>query len=110
MSKRTLSFPSKVKYLAIPLMLAISNSAYANTGGSSLPWESPLRTLQQSLTGPVAMTVAILAMCVSGIALVWGEEISGFVRRILMLVLAISVLVSSSSIISTLFSVSGALI
>ena len=88
----------------------VSTQALASTSRSNLPWEKPLQMLQDSITGPVAITVSILAMCASGVALVWGEEISGFTRRILMLVLAIAVLVSSASIISTLFGVSGALI
>ncbi|AIL64740.1 Conjugal transfer protein TrbC [Rickettsiales bacterium Ac37b] len=100
----------RISFLILTFLFSLSNRVYAYTGGAGLPWEAPLKTLQESLTGPVAMTVAIMAMCVSGIALVWGEEISGFTRRILMLVLAISVLVSSASIITTLFSVSGALI
>ncbi len=94
------------KFIAL---CAVWNNALAGTT-TGLPWEAPLVTVQNSITGPVAMAIAVLAMCVSGVALAFGEEISGFVRRLLMLVLAISILVSSSSIISTLFGVSGALI
>ena len=88
----------------------ISNQALAVTSTSNLPWEAPLETVKTSITGPVAITIAVLAMCITGAALAFGEELSGFVRRILMLVLAISILVSSSSIITTLFGVAGAVI
>jgi type IV secretion system protein VirB2 len=42
--------------------------------------------------------------------LVWGGEIGDFVRRIIMLTLAISLIVFSANILATLFSVSGAVI
>ncbi len=86
-------------------LIAISNIASANVFGvgGGLPWEAPLKTIQASLTGPVAMSISILAMFVAGAALVWGEDISGFVRKSLMLVMAISLLVTGSSIVNSLF-------
>jgi type IV secretion system protein VirB2 len=98
-----------IKTVLIGSLLTISNHAFANVGGA-LPWEAPLATIQASLTGPVAMSISILSMFVAGTALVWGEDISGFVRKSLMLVMAISFLVAGSSILTSLFGVTGALI
>ena len=52
----------KKKLICSILILALSASAaYASdTQGGSLPYESWLRTLQQSLTGPVAFSVSLI--------------------------------------------------
>ena len=44
------------------LLVALSaNAAYASdTQGGSLPYESWLRRLQQSLTGPVAFSISLI--------------------------------------------------
>ena len=98
-----------IQTVATFCLSSITNFAFANVGGL-LPWEAPLATIQSSLTGPVAMSISILAMFVAGAALVWGEDISGFVRKTLMLVMAISFLVAGSSILNSLFGITGALI
>jgi len=47
---------------------------------------------------------------VAGAMLVWGGEINEFARRIIMLVLVISLIVFSTQLLSTLFNVSGAVL
>ena len=84
--------------------------AEASTGGGSLPWETPLETIRDSVTGPVAYAISLMGIVVAGAMLVWGGEIGDFVRRIIMLTLAISLIVFSANILATLFSVSGAVI
>ena len=79
----------------------------ALASGTGLPWETPLQTLQQSLTGPVAMVIAILAMAVAGAALVFGGEMGDFTRRIMMVVLGISVLLLGAQLITVLFGGAG---
>ena len=82
----------------------------ALAGGTGLPWEQPLQTLQRSLTGPVAMVIALLALAAAGAALVFGGEMGDFTRRILMAVLGISVLLLGGQLITALFSAPGAVI
>lgn len=84
--------------LVVAAELALAGST------TELPWETPLQTLQASLTGPVAMVIAILAMAVAGAALVFGGEMGDFTRRMMMVVLGISVLLLGGNLISTLFS------
>ena len=50
------------------------------------------------------MVIAVLAMAVAGVALVFGGEMGDFVRRILMVVLGISVLLLGTQVITALFS------
>ena len=41
-------------WLLVGMVLCAPRSAHAATGGAGLPWETPLTTLSNSVTGPVA--------------------------------------------------------
>src|SRR5579863_9517451 len=81
--------------------IAMAQPVLASTGGG-LPWDSPLQTLQNDLTGPVATAISVLALFAAGAALVFGEELSLFVRRALLLVIAIAFLVLGSNFLTAL--------
>jgi type IV secretion system protein VirB2 len=103
---------SKVAAFLLPgLMLAVVDPALASTGGlgGGLPWDGPLQTLQDDLTGPVATSISVLGLFAAGTALVFGEELGSFVRRALLLVIAIAFLVLGSNFLTGL-GLSGALI
>ena len=68
---------------------------------AQLPWEAPLQTLQTSLTGPVAKAIGVIALAVSGGMLAFGGELSDFAKRILMVVLALSVMLLANSFLSS---------
>jgi type IV secretion system protein TrbC len=86
------------------LVLAVPDAAQsAASGGGGLPWETPLQTLRDSITGPVAYAISLMGVVVAGATLVFGGEINDFVRRIIMLVLVISLIIFSTNILSTLF-------
>ena len=80
----------------------------ALASGTGLPWETPLQTIQTSLTGPVAMVVGVLGVVVCGAMLVFGGDLQEFVRRILYLVLAVSLLMSAVAVMTALFGAGGA--
>jgi type IV secretory pathway VirB2 component (pilin) len=81
----------------------------AAAGGGNLPWDTPLDTLKNDLTGPVAFTISLLAMVACGAALVFGGEINEFVRRIIMLVLVCAFIVGVSNLASAL-GITGAIV
>jgi type IV secretory pathway VirB2 component (pilin) len=65
--------------LALALVIAAlfhPIAAYASSTGGSLPWDTPLTTLKNDITGPVAITISLLAMVACGAALVFGGEIN----------------------------------
>jgi type IV secretion system protein VirB2 len=85
------------------IVLVLPDAAHAaNAGGGALPWDTPLTTLRNDLTGPVAFTISLLAMVAAGAALVFGGEINEFVRRIIMLVLVAAFLVGVTNLASAL--------
>lgn len=75
----------------------------AATGGGSLPWETPLATVQASLTGPVAVSVALIAIAVAGAMLIFGGEINNFARMGVYIVLVLGLLVMANNFLSALY-------
>ena len=88
--------------LSAALMLWPAIGEAADTGGG-LPWEAPLKTLSNSIKGPVAYAISLIGTVVTGAMLVWGGEINEFARRVIMLVLVISLIVFASNVLTTLF-------
>ena len=82
--------------LAVPALWSLSGIAHAQ----SLPWEGPLQTLQTSLTGPVAKAIGVIALAVSGGMLAFGGELSDFTKRIMMVVMALSVMLLANNFMS----------
>jgi len=97
--------------LVARLLLMMGRSAWAGGGGGGgLPWETPLNTVAQSLTGPVALSISLIALMVAGGTLVFGGELSEFARRSCVAVLAIAFLVLGAGFMTSLFGVGGALV
>ena len=87
-----------------------SQIALAASMGGGLPWETPLATIKDSLTGPVAGAISLVAIVVAGAVLIFGGDFSAFVRALINVVLVISILIGASSLLSHLFGVSGAVV
>ena len=101
---------SHLSRLAVLALFAAAASRASASSGAGLPWEGALAKIQQSLSGPVAMSISIIAVVVAGGMLIFGGELGDFARKVIMLVLVISLLVAANSIISTLFSTGGAML
>ena len=82
----------------------LSGSAWAS--GSSMPWESPLNSILQSVEGPVAKIVAVIIIIVTGLSLAFGETSGGF-RRLVQIVFGLSIAFAASSFFLSFFSFSG---
>lgn len=103
---RPLGLHAGIALLSMLVSLAPS-MAHAGTGGT-LPWEGPLGTVIASLQGPTAYFISVAAMFAAGAALVFGGEMSEFVRKLLLVVVAISLLVFGGKVMTAVFGVSGA--
>lgn len=87
--------------LLVFLML-LANDTFAATGGSGMPWEGWITKLKNSLTGPVAFGVAVIAMVGAGCTLIFGGEISGLFKTMLYLVMALGLVISGQAIITSI--------
>ena len=92
------------------LALVSSVVSYASSTSTGLPWETPLQTVKQSLTGPVAAGISVVGIAAGGMALVFGGELSEFAKRACYAVIATGAIVGAGTLMSTLFSSSSAVI
>lgn len=85
-------------------MIFVPEFAFASEGtGGSLPYESWLTNLRNSVTGPVAFTLSVIGIVIAGGILIFGGDLSGFFRTLVFLVLVMSFLVGAQNIMSTFF-------
>src|SRR3984885_8874772 len=75
--------------------------AAAANGGQPLPWEGPLNQVLASFTGPVAKALCILAIVVLGFGFAFSD--GGGLRRVLGLLLGVSIAVTATSFGVTFF-------
>ncbi len=102
----------RTNYSALMLMafiacLALSTDAFAGPGtGGSLPYESWLNSVRASATGPVAYAFGIIGIVVAGGILIFGGDLNGFFRSMLVVVLVMALLVTANTIMTDLFETS----
>ena len=90
--------------LVLAFCLLASGGAYASEGiGGTLPYESWLMNLRNSVTGPVAFTLSMVGIVVAGGALVMGGDLSGFFRTLVFIVLVLAFLVGAQNMMSNFF-------
>lgn len=78
--------------------------AFASEGtGGSLPYESWLTNLRNSVTGPVAFTLSLIGIVVAGGILIFGGELNAFFRTIIFLILVMALLVGAQNMMGTFF-------
>ena len=77
----------------------------AGGAGQALPWEGPLNQILASFTGPVAKALCILAIVVLGFGFAFSD--GGGLRRVLGLLLGVSIAVTATSFGVTFFGFDG---
>jgi len=95
------SFLSKIQYTLSGVLasaLLIPTNAFAQT----MPWESPLRQLLNSLQGPTAQIIIIMAIVIAGLAFCIGEA-GSFFRRCSAAVFGGAIAIGASTWAPTLF-------
>lgn len=79
MNRRGHVRPSVVLVLGLVIGLSMALPALAGTTGTAMPWETPLQTVQDSLAGPVARAIGIIAIVLTGLGFAVAE--SGSIMR-----------------------------
>ena len=86
------------------LFLTFAPTAYAS--GSSMPWETPLNQILQSVQGPVAKIISVIIITATGLTLAFGDTSGGF-SRLIQIVFGLSIAFAASSFFLSFFSFSG---
>lgn len=93
----------RVGAFALGFVCAVSA---AHASGSSMPWETPLQSILESIQGPVAKIIAVIIIISTGLALAFGDTSGGF-RRLIQIVFGLSIAFAASSFFLSFFSFSG---
>lgn len=80
--------------------------------GPALPWDGPITTVVNNLTGPVATGISTVAFLAAGAALIFGgDDLGGIAKKLLYVVLGVALIVFGANFLSMIGLVnSGALI
>lgn len=93
--------------LAFFLCLAVTPDAFAGAGqGGKLPYEGWLESVRASATGPVAYAFGLIGIVVCGGTLIFGGDLNGFFRAMLVVVLVMALLVTANTVMVDLFGTS----
>jgi type IV secretory pathway VirB2 component (pilin) len=99
---RSIPKPLARALAVLPLLLLCAWSrAHAGTGGSDLPFNKPLQTIQENFTGPTGKIIAICAVGAAGIAWFAGHNNEGY-KTAIKVVIGIAILLSAPTLIDTL--------
>jgi type IV secretion system protein TrbC len=91
---------------ASTLAMTVLVCAPAYAAGSSMPWETPLNQILESVQGPVAKVVSVIIIVVTGLTLAFGDTSGGF-RRLIQIVFGLSIAFAASSFFLSFFAFGG---
>lgn len=101
-----LSLNMKLVVLLILLVLSVSYfpEALASTAGGAkpMPYVAWLDNLRASTSGPVAYTLSLIGIIVSGGILIFGGDLNGFFRTLIFIVLVTALIVAADNTLRTL--------
>jgi type IV secretory pathway VirB2 component (pilin) len=90
--------------LVVAILLLAPHHAFASEGtGGSLPYETWLTTLRNSVTGPVAFALSITGIVIAGGTLIFGGDLNGFFRTMIFVTLVMALLVGAQNMMSSFF-------
>jgi type IV secretion system protein VirB2 len=99
-SSSTLAIGLAVGLAAVSLPhLALAASAGA---GGGLPYEAFLTNITKSVSGPLAYVIALLGVAGAGGTLIFGGDLNGFLRSIILLVCFAALLISAPALLSAI--------
>lgn len=94
--------PLAMHLAVLALLLLFPSLALAGDGLEGegvLPYENGLNALTKSLTGTVAFAISMIGIVACGAMLIFGGEISGFMRTMIFIILVAAVIVQSATIV-----------
>ena len=87
----------------VALMLALPAAA-GTTSSTSMPWETPLQTVQDSLSGPVAKAIGIIAIVMTGLGFAVAES-GSVMRKGIGIVFGLAIAFTATTFMSSFFNV-----
>jgi type IV secretion system protein TrbC len=95
---------SILSFIVTTALSVATPTAFAAAVGA--PWEAPLQTIVNSLTGPVAQMAGVVAVLVAGLAIAFSEGGSGL-RQLVWVALGLSIAFAATTFFLPLFGFAG---
>lgn len=81
-------------------MLTYGGLAAAQAAGGGMPWDTPLCGFATALRGPAALAISTVAFFAAGASFLWGEEIAGMSKKLVTIVMGVTVLIGGAGFVS----------
>lgn len=92
--------------LSTVLVLAAGPALASGGGGSAMPWDDKLSAVADSITGPVAKAIGVIAIALTGLGVAFSEG-GSWVRRGLSVIFGLSIAFTASSFALSFFNFTG---
>lgn len=93
-------------FLTLWLLALLPSEVWA--AGANMPWEQPLTNVLNSLSGPVARAIGIIAVTIFGLGMAFTE--GGGMRGALSILLGLSIAFSATGFFLTFFGFAGGVV
>jgi len=99
----TLGHPvGAVLLLAVGVALVMAEPALAAGSGTAMPWEGPLTTIMNSLAGPVAKAIGVIAIVITGLGFAFAEGGSAM-RKGIGIVFGLAIAFTATTFVTSFF-------
>ncbi len=88
--------------IAAGVAVMLASPAWATTSGTAMPWEAPLTTVMDSLAGPVAKAVGVIAIVLTGLGFAFAEGGSAM-RKGIGIVFGLAIAFTATTFITSFF-------
>jgi len=78
------------------ICLQIIMATATMAASSGMPWETPLQKILDSISGPVAKVIGVIAIVATGLGLAFGEA-GGGMKKMVQIVFGLSIAFSATS-------------
>ena len=91
-----------VLLLAVGAALVMAEPSWEAGGGTAMPWEGPLTTIMNSLAGPVAKAIGVIAIVITGLGFAFAEGGSAM-RKGIGIVFGLAIAFSATTFVTSFF-------
>ena len=105
-SSSTVLTNPRQRLLAGAVGVALIYSGIAHGAGAGMPWETPLNSMLDSLTGPVAKILGVAAVVITGLGVAFSEGGSGM-RKLVTVAFGLTIAFSATTFFLPLFGYAG---
>ena len=91
-----------VMFGAFALLMLASHAHAASGAGGGLPYEDWLTRIRQSITGPVAFGISVIAIVAAGAMLIFGGDMNGFMKTLVFIVLVLAFVIAAQNTLSAI--------